>query len=450
MVAPHTGFRRVVDVRPGELGLLLLAAGYGFFLLCSYYLLRPLRDAWGLEGGTDRLPWLFTGTFLAMLLTNPLYSAVVARGRRRRIVPVVYRFFALNLLVFYWLLLRGTSSTEVGYAFFIWLSVYNLFVVAIFWSVMTDLFDHEQGARLFAFIALGCSAGAIAGPLLTRLLARDLGQASLILLAVVLLEVCTQCVGRLLRRDARQRAGGATAPADAAGAAARGPVEDEVRVGGSILGGMRRVTSDPYLLGIAGQILCLTTTATFLYLLKARIVSGAVQGTVERTAVFAGIDLTVNTLEFALQLFVTAPFIRWAGLAGALRALPVLTGLGALLLAAQPTVLVLQLVEGIRRAVQYAVYRPARELLLTVVDRESKYKSRGFIDTVVYRGGDWASAQLYAGLELLGLKTAGLALAGLPVVAGWYWLCGRLARQQSHLAHESSAPRLPVTKGPQP
>src|SRR5262245_16419959 len=144
---PIRGLRRLVDVRPGEVGALLLSFTYFFFLLCSYYILRPLRDAWGIEGGADKLPWLFTGTFLTMLAVSPLNAAVVARSSRRRIVPHVYRFFALNLLVFYALLRLDAPRAPVGYVFFVWISVYNVFVVAIFWSFMADLFTNEQGRR---------------------------------------------------------------------------------------------------------------------------------------------------------------------------------------------------------------------------------------------------------------------------------------------------------------
>jgi len=439
------GLRRLVDVRPGEVGALLLSFAYFFFLLCSYYVLRPLRDAWGIEGGTDKLPWLFTGTFLAMLAVNPLYGAVVARSSRRRIVPYVYRFFMLNILVFYALLRLDAPRVAVGHVFFVWISVYNVFVVAIFWSFMADLFSNEQGRRLFGFIAVGGTAGALAGPLLTKFLATELGTANLLLLSALLLEVCTQCVGWLLRHC--ERAGAARVVGVESGATSDGT---EVRVGGSILGGIRLVFRDRYMLGVAAQILCLTTTATFLYLLQARIVSESVQGTDARTAAFASIDLTVNTLEVALQLFVTAALIRRAGLARTLRVLPVLTAVGSIVLSARPTVLVLTLFQGIRRAVQYAIYRPARELLFTVVDRERKYASKGFIDTAVYRGGDWASAQLFAGLEFLGLKTAGLALAGLPVVAGWYALSGYLARRQETLAARAAPPPAPSSSTSRP
>jgi len=458
---PRLGVKTFVDVRPGEVGALLLSACYFFLLLCSYTLLRPIRDAWGIEGGTDKLPWLFTGTFVTMLAVNPLYAAVVTRGRRRRIVPTVYRFFALNLLLFYALLRLHVAPVAVGYVFFVWISVYNLFVVAVFWSVMADLFSSEQGRRLFAFIAVGGSLGAIAGPTLAKALAEPFGVANLLLLSAVLLEACTQCVGWLLRHvDGRSAgAGGAAgaARAPAAGVAA-GPAgvraagdaraASDERIGGSVRHGLRAVFADRYLLGVAAQILCLTTTATFLYLLQARIVADAATGTEARTAAFAHIDLTVNGLELLLQLCVTAPLIRRAGLSRALRVLPLVTGLGSLLLAARPTVLVLTLFQGVRRAVQYAVYRPARELLFTVVDREQKYASKGFIDTVVYRGGDVASAQLFAGLEVLGLKTAGLALAGLPVVAGWYLLSGYLGRRQQALAEHQAAAAASVPRAP--
>jgi ATP:ADP antiporter, AAA family len=431
--------RTFVDVHATEVGALLLSATYCFVLLFSYSILRPLRDAWGIEGGTDNLPWLFMATFVTMLAVSPVYGAVVARGKRRAIVPTVYRFFALNLLAFYALLQFGVAHVAVGYAYFVWISVYNLFVVAIFWSFMADLFSNEQGKRLFGFIAVGGTLGALAGAQFTKQLAETLGRANLLLLSAGLLEVCTQCVGWLLRYcESRPGAAKGGVEGERAG-------DKEARVGGGILDGFRLVFAERYMLGVAAQILCLTMTATFLYLLKARIVHASVQGTEARTAAFASIDVTVNALELALQICVTAPLLRRAGLARTLRVLPVVTAAVSVILSLQPTMLALQVCEGVRRAVQYAVFRPARELLFTVVDRERKYATKGFIDTVVYRGGDLASSQIFAGLEFLGLKTAGLALAGLPIAGGWYALSGYLARRQQQLAseQESAAPRLP-------
>jgi AAA family ATP:ADP antiporter len=425
---------RIVDAKAGEIGALLWSFAYFFCLLCSYYILRPIREEMGVAGGVNNLPWLFTGTFVAMLVAIPLYSAVVARYPRRRIIPIVYRFFSLNLLAFFVLLRLDVAPIHVGRVFFIWISVFNLFVVSIFWSFMADIFKSEQGKRLFGFIAAGGSAGALLGPLLTAKLVKPFGATNLFLVSIVLLEAAVLCVGQLDRwAPAIARA---ASPVSLAGDQAPRPPSPgtEGRVGGSVFGGIKLVIQSGYLLGICLQTLFLTTTATFLYLQQARIVSASSVDPAERTAMFAAIDLTANALTIVVQALLTGRIITRLGLAFSLGLLPILTGIGFLGLAVAPLVSVLAVFQGGRRAIHYAVERPAREILFTVVGPEAKYKSKSFIDTVVYRGGDAASGWAFAGLTAgLGLGATAMALITVPMAGVWLLVTRYLARKQEAL-----------------
>jgi AAA family ATP:ADP antiporter len=424
--------RRLVDVREQEVRALLWACAYFFSLLCAYYILRPLRDEMGIAGGVKNLPWLFTGTFLGMLAAVPLFSAVVARFPRRVFIPLTYRFFALNILGFFALLWSGIGVEWVARAFFIWTSVFNLFVISVFWSYMADLFRNEQGRRLFGFIAAGGSLGALAGPALTAMLAGPLGTSNLLLVSAALLEFAVLCVNRLNRWSAAQAPPIASAPI--AGAGHSGPAADaDAAIGGGILAGFRNVASSRYLSGIALFILVFTLTSTFLYLEQAQIVRDSSDDPAQRTAIFARIDLLVNGLTLAIQTLLTGRLIRRWGVGVALAFVPILTGAGFALLAAAPVLTVLMVFQGLRRAADYAITRPAREILFTVVSREDKYKSKNFIDTVVYRGGDAASGWLFAGLSAVGLGLGSLAWAVLAASLAWWGLAVWLARQQDRL-----------------
>ncbi|UQA59425.1 NTP/NDP exchange transporter [Polyangium aurulentum] len=411
-----------VAVRPGELGTLIWSFLYFFFLLCGYYILRPLRDAMGIAGGEKALPWLFTATFVTMLAMVPLYGAVVARASRRRIIPYVYRFFALNLVLFFTLFELGVSRVAVGKVFFVWTSVYNLFVVSVFWSFMADVFTNEQGKRLFGAIAAGGSLGGIVGPEITELLAPRLGQQRiffLLLLSALALEGCLLCVRRI-QRAAGER--GAAPP-----------------VGGSLIAGIRLVLTSPYLAGICASTLCLTATATFIYLEQAHIIATTTVDPAARTQLFASVDKRVNLVALLLEIVLTGRVLSRIGLGAGLAALPVVTGAGFIGLAAAPSLLFIAVFSGVRRAIHYAIERPAREVLFTVVDREAKYKAKTFIDTVVYRGGDAASARGYAALVGAGLGATGVAMLSVPLCALWLGVYLLLAQKQKSMADRKEA-----------
>jgi AAA family ATP:ADP antiporter len=393
---------------------------YFFSILSGYYVLRPLRDEMGILGGVKNLPWQFTGTFVVMLLAVPFYSAVVARFPRRRIIPVVYRFCALNLLAFLLLDRADVSSVWVARVFFVWVSVFNLFVVSIFWSFMVDTFRAEQGKRLFGAIATGGSVGAIAGPLIATLLVKPFGRSGLYIAAAGLLEAGVFCVRRLI----------AWAEAHGSGGVGRAP---DRPVGGGVLAGFRLTLASPYLLAVVGMMLAYTITSTVLYADQARVVSASVQDSASRTALFARIDLWVNVVALAAQAVATGWILTALGLGVALCVLPVLTAGGFLALGFLPGLATMVAVQIVRRGIQYGLERPSREVLFTVVSSEEKYKAKAFIDTVVFRGGDAAAIWGYDAVRSYAPPAFAVTAAMLVVCAGWIGVALFAARRHAAL-----------------
>jgi len=415
-------FARTLKLHPGEGRAVAWAFAYFFLLLASYYILRPLRDEMGIAGGLSKLPWVFTGTFLAMLAAVPLFGFLSSRLPRRRLLPMVYGFFILNLLLFYAAFQVDGWRDWTARAFFIWVSVFNLFVVSVFWSFMVDLFRSDQGKRLFGLIAAGGTAGAITGPTLTALLAAPLGPVNLLPVSALLLSGSVLCIHRLARWADRQ-------PAEAAR-------PDGAPLGGSILAGLTLIVRSPYLLGIALFMLLFTTLATFLYFEQAHIVARSFTDSAERTRFFALLDLGVNMLTVVTQVLITSRLLGRLGVARTLALVPLLSAIGFALLALTPVLAVLAGMQVLRRAGEYAITRPARELLYTVVDRETKYKAKNALDTVVYRGGDALAGWLFAGLKHLGFGTTAIAWIAVPLALAWAGVSLWLGRRQAALSQD--------------
>jgi ATP:ADP antiporter, AAA family len=426
--------KRLIDVRPAEMQALGWSWLYIFCVLSSYYILRPIRDEMGVAGGVENLQWLFTGTLVGMILVNPPFAALVAKLPRVRFIAIAYRFFIANLLIFILLLNLATAEQHVwvGRLFFIWTSVFNLFVVSVFWALMVDVFDSEQGKRLFGFIAAGATLGGIAGSSITASLAKDVPATYLLLGSAVLLEAAVFSVRRLARlSDAlRQR------PAAQSG---------ETLIGGNILSGLTHAFKSPYLINMSVYMLLFAITSTLLYFQQLEIARQSFAERGARTAFFARIDLWVNILTLAAQLFLTGRVLRTIGVAFTLAMLPALSILGFGTLAITPILAVLVVYQVLRRAGNFAFARPSREVLFTVVPREDKYKAKSFIDTVIYRTGDQVGAWSYAALGFLGLAMTGISIVAVPISIAWLlnslWL-GR--KQEGMAAAETRVSPLPT------
>jgi AAA family ATP:ADP antiporter len=408
---------RAVPATPAERGATLWSFAYFFTLLAGYYVLRPLRDTMGIAGGVKNLPWLFTATFLALIVAQPFYGALVARLTRARFIPVVYHFFAANLVLFWLLLTFHAGTAIVARVFYVWLAVFSLFAVAVFWSFMADIFSADQGKRLFGFIGAGGTAGALLGPVMTIGLV-SFGPVNLLIPAVILLEAAVFCVWRLERATTTHHDRQAEPP----------------RLGGSAFAALPELVRSPYLLGIAAWISLQSFCATILYFQQIHLVAAGVHGAGAQTRIFAGIDLAVNLLTLATQVFATGYLLKRFGTGLTAAALPAIYVVGFLAVFAAPTLTVVLVAQVAQRWFHFSVATPARQVLYTVLGREEKYKAKNLIDVVIYRGSDALYGWVYDSLQALGLKLGAIALISVPVAAIWLVLSAALGRAQEHRA----------------
>ena len=416
MTGRHSTILSLSGAGPDEVRPLSWSFLYFFCLLCGYYILRPVRDEMAIEGGVQHLPWMMTATFVTMLVATPLFGYVSARVSRERLLLVVYAFFVSHLVGFFLLMSSHVTPHWIARVFFVWLSVFNLFVVSVFWSFMADIFRPEQGTRLFGIIAAGGSTGAMVGPLVTTGLTYVLPIPALMLVSAAFLIVCWWCI-RALDRWSKQQTGDMREHGGAA-------------IGGSMWAGMRLTLSSPYLLGIGAYLFLLTTTATFLYLEQTRLVGEQIATAQARTRLFAVMDLAVNVLTFLTQVFMTGPLMSRFGLAAALILLPAVSAVGFVVIGAMPMLLAFMLFTIVRRVGEYAVAKPAREVLFTVLRREAKYKAKNFIDTAVSRGGDAVTGWIVNAVKAVGISATQMAWALVPLVLLWGWLGWSLAKQE--------------------
>jgi ATP:ADP antiporter, AAA family len=401
----------------------LWSFGYFFMLLASYYVLRPLRDQMGIAGGVRALPWLFTATFVTLLIAQPIYGALVAKLSRARFIPIVYQFFVVNIALFWLLLSAGIATVTVARVFFVWVSVFNLFAVAVFWSFMADLFSSEQGKRLFGFIGAGGTAGALLGPLITIGLSVPIGPTNLLIVAIVFLELAIICVYRLERAAKTNQS----------------PGTHDQRLGGSAFAGLTELVRSPYLVGVAAWVSLLSFGATILYFEQANAVSATVQGAGAQTRIFATIDLAVSLLTLATQMLVTAQLLKRFGTGVAAGALPAVYVVGFAALALAPSLAAILVFQVVQRWMNFAIANPARQVFFTVIGREEKYKAKNLIDVVVYRGSDALYGWVFESLHALGLGLGAIALVSLPIAAGWLVLSLALGRTQEYRATELAA-----------
>jgi len=402
-------FKIASKVEPRELKAVCVSFAYMFCVLSGYYILRPVRETMGAQAGIDALPWLYTGTFFATLVAAPIYGAFISKLRISSVLPWVYGFFIINILMFYVAFEIDPESLATAATYYIWISVFNMFVVSIFWSFMADLYDKDQARRLFGFIAAGGSLGAVVGPLITATMVGVVGTNNLLLMSCVILGLAIVFVRMLVRmKDAT-----ATDDAIAKDETVRKPL------GGNPFAGFRIVISDPYMLGISAFIILYTFISTIFYFAQIELVADAFASRDERTMVFGYVDFAVNLLAILTQLFVTSRITTRWGLAVVLGLMPVFMILAFVFLSVFPILWAFLFVQVLRRAGNYAITRPGREMLWTVVDKETKYKAKNVIDTAVYRGGDLASGWINAGMRVLGLGLGGIAVVGVVVAALW-------------------------------
>lgn len=424
-----------------ERGFLALAWLFFFCVLGSYYVLRPIRDAFGVARGVQNLKWLYTGTFLAMLVLSPWFSALCSRRPPRTLVTRVLHFFALNLLAFHLLFvaLPEEGRFQVGNAFFVWASVFNLFVVSVFWSFMADLSTPEQGKRFFGIVASGGSAGGFCGALATERLVERVGPEMLLLLSAALLELgvlCALCIAR----GARARGAGP-------GAQRVAPPERELP---GFLAGAGSVLRSRYLLAICAFMLLTTICASIVYYQRGAIVAAELPSAEERARLFARMDRWAQLAIFLLQACAAGPLLARLGPGRTLGVLPLVYAVGFLALGLEPALSALIAFEVARRVIGFGVATPTREYLFTLVSPSEKYAAKNFVDTAVWRGGDLLGVLVADLLFLPGAGPAPISAGGLALCVAWGYVALRLGRRSARIAQHQAAPRIGTHSGTDP
>jgi len=374
-----TAIKKLFGIEESELRLALISGLLFFLILCGYYILRPLREEMGLNGGIRNLPWLYLANLGIMFALAPVFGAVATRWARRFFLPAVYLFFMINMLGFFVAMkvVPETGQVLLGRIFYVWVSVYNMWAVSLFWAFMADLYGLASSKRLFGVIAVGGSLGAVLGSSITSLFVEIVGRPNLILVSAVFMLMASLTVIQLGRP-----------------LSATVTTSESSRNRGHFWSGMTEFIRSPYLLAIGAYLFLFSLSSTFLYFEQAEIIDAAVSTREAKAQIFANIDVWVNVLTFFIQIFITGRLISRLGVGAVLLILPVLTVIGFLGLSIAPVLPVLVAFQVLRRATNYALSRPARETLFTIVSRDQKYKAKSFIDTFVYRGPPYCGAFL--------------------------------------------------------
>ncbi len=400
-----------------EFRIVLLSAGYFFLLLCAYYILRPIRETMGISRSAEDLPYLFLGTMTTLLLLAPAIGALVSKYSRNKFIPIAYRFVAFNLLIFF-ILLKTVSADNlfyVGIAFYVWLSVVNMLLISLFWGFMSDGISMARSKRLFPMIAVGGTAGAILGSTIAQQFIEILGQSYLLLVSMVVLELAVRFVKRIDRefvlysKDDEKSASFNHKPES----------NDDQSKFEQWISGIKYTLSSPYIMAIAGYIFFYGITSTFLYFQQGHLVAEATNDSSQRTQVFANIDIWANSLTLLLQLFISAQLLKRIGIGFILAGLPIITLCGFIALSISPTLTLIIVFQAVRRSLNYGLFKPAREILFTVIPSEQKYKAKTFVDSFVYRGGDAVGALTQKLLTAFSLAIGSIALIVVPIAAAW-------------------------------
>ena len=428
-------FGRILGVERQEYMAVSWSFAYFFCVLSSYYILRPVRESMAVSSGANTIPWLFTGTFVVMLVATPIYGWVASRFPRRTFLPWVYLFFISNILVFWFLFSQyvneGTDHVWLGRAFFVWLSVFNLYVVSVFWSFMADIYSRDQGRRLFGVITAGGSIGALIGSGVTTLIVADIGFQNLFPIAAIVLTFAIVCITQLRKWVAQEHAAdiGET-------------VETDKPLGGNPFAGITHVFGSNYFLGIAASSVVASLLGTALYMFAAQLVEESIPGANARTEFFSNINFWTNLFAFLGQIFLVRHVVARLGIGRSLALLPSISLIGFALLAFDPVLGVVAILTIARRALGFSFSKPTTDMLYSVVTPEDKYKTKNFIDTAIYRFGDivgtW-SVNFMMGFSTVGITFVGMGITGvsyvmLPFAGIWFFVSLWLGRDYKRQA----------------
>lgn len=405
--APRSLLSEIFGVQRHELIAVAWSFAYFFCVLASYYIIRPVREEMAVGSGPNTIPYLFIGTFVAMIFATSAFGWVASRYPRRKFLPWVYLFFISNMLIFWAVFsqLRGAGDDYVwlGRVFFVWVSVFNLFVVSVFWSFMADIYSREQGRRLFGLITSGGSIGALLGGLVTSAIVTKIGFQNLLLIASGVLLVAVFCIGRLKdwvhqeHEDEVERT-----------------VESDMPLGGTPLAGITHLLSSNYFLGIALMSIIASLLGTALYMFRAELIQTAILSPDARTQFFSNMNVAQNALALVAQMFLVKQVVARFGIGRSLLIFPFVSVIGFAVLALEPSLIAVAVLDVARRGVGFGFAKPSTDMLYSVVTPEEKYKTKNAIDTAIYRGGDVVGTWAIKGLSVLGMGMAAISLLMLP------------------------------------
>jgi AAA family ATP:ADP antiporter len=427
-------------------------AGFAFIfffcILASYYIVQPLRDELGLLVGEEHTPKLFVGSLLVMALANPIFAYFLNRSGRVKLMKYVYRFFAINLLVFIvvfkyleasgQMATHGEAARVSGLAFvvsciyFLWTGVFNLFAVSVFWALMADIYSGDQSKRAFGFLGAGGTLGQMFGSYLTGKLVVSVGPTNLLIVSVILLEIGVQAMFVITRSYQEPP---------------RKPGEKRP----SAFSGISDILKSPYLLGICLYLFLYTFTSSFIYFQKQSIVASSLSDRADRVGFFSNVNFWISAMTLGIQLFLTGSFLSVIGLPAGLALVPLIGIVGFLALAQKPDLHTIALLEVVRKTANYAISRPSREVLFTAVSRREKYQAKNFIDTVVYRLGDTGAAAAFGVFFSAGASA--LVVAMSAVAASVAYLAVGLGLGKAHgrrIAEQKAAMALESRESPPP
>ena len=376
-------------------------------LMSAYYILRPVRDAMASDWTDAEVSWLWTLNFFISSVIVALYGIMVSKFRFRLLVPAMYGIFAGSFIIFYVLGSIYEDRILIDKAFYVWVSVFSLFHISVFWSFMSELFSKEQSSRLFGVIAVGASVGGLIGPSITAIFSVSLGTDKLMLIASTMLLIPIPIIFFLQSLKTKELNNEVL----------NTPISNQ-SIGGNPLAGFKMFFSNPYLLSIGVFILLYTGISSFVYFELKNLLSDFSRP--ERSVIWAQMDLAVNILAISTGLFATGRIVTRFGMPATIAMVPIIICIGLLILAISPLLGVVMILQIVRRAGNYAVTRPAREMLFTLVNQETRFKAKPVIDIVAYRGGDMITAWLFTGLtQGLGLGLAAVAAIGAGIAGLW-------------------------------
>lgn len=425
---PSHFLQRIFGLERHEYAVVGWSFLYFTCVLSSYYVLRPIRDEMGVYSGAETIPWLFLATFLVTLITTPTFGWVTSRYPRRKFLPWVYLFFVTNILIF-WAVFSAAVDQDQAYiwlarTFFVWVSVFNLFVVSVFWSFMADIYSREQGRRLFGLISSGGSFGSLVGGIATSYLVTDIGFQNLFPIAAAILACAIICI-RKLRNCVRGND-------DAVSETGKGKP-----LGGSAFAGITHMTSSPYFMNIGFSSIVASLLGTALYMFTADLLGQTGLDPNQRTQFYSNINIATSLIAWIFQLFLVRHVVRIGGIGVALTLLPLISIVGFAILAVNPTLMALAVLTAVRRGIGFGVMKPSTDMLYSVVTPEEKYKTKNFIDTAIYRGGDLFGTWSVKGMmAVFGMGFAAVSWVMIPFAGAWaaatLWL-GRDYRRRAKL-----------------